>query len=321
MSHSPGGLLFLSHSPGGLLFLSHSPGGLLFLSHSPGGLLFLSHSPGGLLFLSHSPGGLLFLSHSPGGLLFLCHSQFGFLSSLDQNLNRSSLDVIAHVFCSVDATLWEYAGRLCHKAWGCRHGHEREDNPGKDSELYPLPYGMPIYRPHCLWHFCTACPSTGRTVCDTSVRHAHLPAALFVTLLYGMPIYRPQCLWHFCTACPSTGRTVCDTSVRQAAVLVLASFVIQSILIHNYPLHGATCCIGWPSWINYVFNLCYCRLLSLTNSLRRSSWFLKMDFPDLWQNTVFQPVISHCIFCKAISSVKFFMDVYFNLVEYGWIFT
>ena len=45
-----------------------------------------------------------------------------------------------------------------------------------------------------------------------------------------------------------------------------AIFATQSVLAHNYPLLGATCCVRWLSWINPAFNHC-CSLLSLTNSL------------------------------------------------------
>ena len=44
---------------------------------------------------------------------------------------------------------------------------------------------------------------------------------------------------------PYSGATVCDTSVQLATFQVLASFAIQSVLIHNYPLLGATY-IWWP---------------------------------------------------------------------------
>ena len=70
-----------------------------------------------------------------------------------------------------------------------------------------------------------------------------------------------------------------DISVQQAVIQVSASFAIQNVLTHNYPLCGATC-IWWPSWINYVFNRCF-TFLSLTNSLRRFSQFMKKDCRNL----------------------------------------
>jgi len=85
---------------------------------------------------------------------------------------------------------------------------------------------------------------------------------------------------HLPMACPPTySRTAYDTSVWQAPIPALVIFAIQSILTHNYPLHGATC-IRWPSWINYLFNRC-CSFLLLSNSLQKF-WFLKMDYPNLW---------------------------------------